>query len=167
MSDDVPGLGEVTYNELRRMAAANFRGGGGGSLQPTALVHEAWMKVARHQPELFADRGHFLSVAARAMRQILIDHARARGAVKRGGDRVQVSLTGLSADADAVVDVLAVDAALSELAALDPRRARVVELKFFGGLTTTEIAPLVDASVATVERDWRGARAWLQARLAG
>lgn len=167
MGDDSVGLGEATYNQLRRIAAASFRGGGPVSLQPTALVHEAWMKVARHQPELFSDRGHFLSVAARAMRQILIDHVRAKNAVKRGGDQVQVTLTGLSSDAGEVVDLLALDRALSALAELDPRRAQVVELKFFGGLTTEEIAAAVNASVATVERDWRGARAWLQAQLQG
>lgn len=165
MSDS--NLGDITYNQLRRIAAASFRGGGGLSLQPTALVHEAWMKVAEYRPDVLQDRGHFMSLAARAMRQILLDHVRARGAQKRGGDRVQVTLTGLSAaDTDTVVDLLALDTALRQLAELDPRRAQVVELKFFGGLTMPEIAEAVDASVATVERDWRGARAWLQVQLA-
>jgi RNA polymerase sigma factor (TIGR02999 family) len=161
-----PSLGEVTYNQLRRIAAASFRGSNGISLQPTALVHEAWMKVAQHQPEVFANRGHFMSLAARAMRQILIDHVRAKGAQKRGGDRVQVTLTGLRVEeTETVVDLLALDAALRELSTLDARRAQVVELKFFAGLTMPEIAEAVDASVATVERDWRGARAWLQVQL--
>lgn len=164
MEEQNAALGAVTYNQLRRIAAASFRGGS-TSMQPTALVHEAWMKVAQHQPDVFADRGHFISLAARAMRQILIDHVRAKGASKRGGGQLQVTLTGLTADTDEVVDLLALDDALRQLSQLDERRARVVELKFFGGMTMPEIAKAVDASVATVERDWRGARAWLQAAL--
>lgn len=165
MEEENLSLGAVTYNQLRRIAAASFRGNGSTSLQPTALVHEAWMKVARHQPGVFSDRGHFMSLAARAMRQILIDHVRAKGASKRGGGQLQVTLTGLTADTDEVVDLLALDEALRQLSALDERRARVVELKFFGGMTMPEIAAALGASVATVERDWRGARAWLQTTL--
>ncbi len=159
-------LGEQTYQQLRRMAAANFRGGGDITLQPTALVHEAWMKILKGQPEVLADRAHFLSLAARAMRQILIDQARARRALKRGGGQVHVTLSGVGGEAESASDVIAVDTALKALAELDPRRAQVVELRFFGGLSTAEIAEVVGASVATVERDWRAARAWLAAQLA-
>lgn len=158
-------LGEVTYQQLRRIAAARFRGQGPITLQPTALVHEAWEKISAASPEVLSDRNHFLSLAARAMRQILIDQARARGAQKRGGGQVQVSLSGVAAADEAVGDVLALDTALTELAEVDPRRAGVVELRFFGGLTVPEVAEATGSSVATVERDWRAARAWLQARL--
>lgn len=158
------GLGQATYNQLRRMAASGMRGHE-AILQPTAVVHEAWMKISKSRPELFEDRGHFMSLAARAMRQIVVDHARAQATSKRGGDRVQVTLSGIESDAQEVLDVLAIDGQLKDLAALDPRRARVVELKFFGGMTTQEIARTLGASPTTVERDWRSARAWLRARL--
>ncbi|MEZ4475637.1 MAG: ECF-type sigma factor [bacterium] len=166
MSDDTPrDLGDLTYQQLRRIAAARMRVPGNITLQPTALVHEVWLKVADQAGHL--EREHFLSLAARAMRQIIIDHARARGAAKRGGGQLQVSLTGVAAAADggALTDVLALDAVLTRLAELDPRRARVVELRFFGGLTNEEIARETGSSVATVERDWRAARAWLHAQL--
>lgn len=168
MQSEHLGLGQATYNQLRRMAAANMQGQA-ALLQPTAVVHEAWMKVARHRPDIFADRAHFLSLAARAMRQIIVDHARARAAVKRGGDRVQVSLSGVdeATGDDELHDVLTINAQLDALAEVDPRRARVVELKFFGGMTTPEIAAALEASVSTVERDWRIARAWLRSQLAG
>ncbi len=160
-------MGEQTYAQLRCMAAAGMRDHR-ALFQPTALVHEAWMKIARHRPEEFRDRDHFRSLAARAMRQLLIDQARARSAHKRGGDPVQVTLSGIgAAGADEVVDVLSVDAALRALAEVDPRRAQVVELRFFGGLTVPEIAEATGASVATVERDWRAARAWLRVHLEG
>ena len=158
------GLGQETYGQLRRIAAANMRGQA-AILQPTAVVHEAWMKIAKNRPDLFSDRGHFMSLAARAMRQIVIDHARAQATSKRGGDRVQVTLSGIESNADEVVDVLAIDAQLRSLAELDPRRARVVELKFFGGMTTLEIAQVLEASPTTVEREWRAARAWLRIKL--
>ena len=158
------GLGQETYNHLRRIAAAGMRGHA-AILQPTAVVHEAWMKIADSSPEVFRDRNHFLSLAARAMRQIVIDHARAQATSKRGGDRVQVTLSGIQSDADEVLDVLAIDAQLCTLAELDPRRARVVELKFFGGMTTAEIAQVLAASPTTVEREWRAARAWLRIKL--
>ncbi|MCB9526265.1 MAG: sigma-70 family RNA polymerase sigma factor [Myxococcales bacterium] len=158
-------LGEKTYQQLRRMAAARFRNQGPITLQPTALVHEAWMKISGADPA--TDREHFLARAAQAMRQVLIDQARARGAQKRGGDQVRVSLSGAEgAGTDGgLADVLALDQALAALAQVDARRAQVVELRFFGGLEMSEVAEVVGVSLATAERDWRAARAWLQVQL--
>ncbi|MCA9542254.1 MAG: sigma-70 family RNA polymerase sigma factor [Myxococcales bacterium] len=164
MTDDAP-LGPETYQALRRIAAARMRGRQAVTLQPTALVHEAWAKIGAGRAGI--ERGHFLALAARAMRQVIIDRARARQAAKRGGGRVQVTLASTPGDAgEGLVDVLAVDEALTRLAELDPRRARVVELRFFGGMSTAEIAEAMGQSTATVERDWRAARAWLQVHLA-
>ena len=163
MSNDTPrDLGELTYQQLRRIAAARMRVPGNITLQPTALVHEVWLKVADQAAHL--EREHFLSLAARAMRQIIIDHARARGAAKRGGGQLQVSLTGLATPADGggLTDVLALDAVLTRLAELDPRRARVVELRYFGGLTLEQTAEVVGIHTSTVSAEWAHARAWLR-----
>jgi len=158
-------LSEETYTALRRIAHAHMARGGRMALQPTSVVHEVWLRIGAAGADL--ERQHFLSLAARAMRQVVIDHARAQAAQKRGGDRVQVTLSDVGAEGDsgALVDVLALDAALQQLAALDPRRARVVELKFFGGMQNAEIAAELGTSTATVERDWRAARAWLHTQL--
>jgi len=156
---------EDVYAHLRAVAGTYFRGRAANhTLQPTALVHEAWLRMAKSDSAP-TDREHFMAVAARAMRQILVDHARRRGAQKRGGDRERISLTGLPGDAPGELDVLAVDAALTELAQLNERQARIVELRFFGGLTVPETADALDVSVATVEKDWRRARAWLYGKL--
>lgn len=165
--DDQPrDLGTATYIELRRLAAARMRGSQGVTLQPTALVHEAWAKVGGTSGAL--ERKHFMALAARAMRQVIIDHARAKQADKRGGKQVQVSLVdGMLAASGGVIDAIALDAALTRLAELSERQAKVVEMRFFGGMSVPEVAAALEVSTATVEREWRSSRAWLHAHLAG
>jgi RNA polymerase sigma factor (TIGR02999 family) len=158
----------AAYDELRRLAAHLQRREAGVTLDPTGLVNEAWIKLSR-SPEL-ADTSplHFKRIAARAMRQVLVESARRRHAGKRGGpDRVAITLDDDLADLTAMAaDVLHLNAALDELGRSHPRPAVVVEARFFGGLTTSEIASTLDISEATVLRDWRTARAWLAAELA-
>ncbi len=152
----------TAYEELRRLARAVQRDDARASLSPSTLVNEAWLKLAG-SPEL-ADTSplHFRRIAARAMRQVLVEAARRRQAGKRGGDAVRVTLDeARDAAGGASADVLALDAALEELAALSPRQAAVVESRFFGGFDVRETAALLDISEATVQRDWRAARAWL------
>lgn len=156
----------LVYAELRRMAAARLRGAGpGASLQPTALVHEVYLRLAGGEGVQWNDRAHFFAVASRAMRQIVVDAARRRESLKRGGAEVLVSLDdAIAADADGErrdVDVVALDRALERLAEADESQARLVELRFFGGLTLEEIAAVSNISHATVKRRWRLARAWL------
>ncbi len=135
------------------------------TLQPTALVHEAWLRVGR-QAERYANRETFLAAAATAIRRVLIDHARRRTAERRGGGALRVGFEGLALpDGVADGDVLAVDEVLAQLAGFAPDQARVVELRFFGGLTNPEIARVLEISETTVERRWRIARAWLRSRL--
>jgi RNA polymerase sigma factor (TIGR02999 family) len=130
------------------------------TLQPTALVNEAFLRLAGADVS-FADRAHFLRAASQAMRRVLVDHARARNAAKRAGNlRVTID-EGLVAQDDQTIDLLVLDDALNRLAAAEPRWARVVELRFFGGLEITEVATALDISPATAKRDWRFARAWL------
>jgi len=160
----------LVYERMRAMAGRWFRGQGAqATLQPTALVHEAYLHLVDQTSADWKDRAHFLAVAAIAMRQIVIQRARARSASKRGGGWNRVELdgqatprTGGSAD-----DVLALDEALARLAKLNARHARVVELRFFGGLTTEEVAAVLDVSTRTVELDWRASRAWLKGALDG
>ncbi|MGD8376112.1 MAG: sigma-70 family RNA polymerase sigma factor [Acidobacteriota bacterium] len=153
----------LVYEELRRVAGRQRRGG--ETLRPTALVHEAYMRLKGHAGQ-FENRIHFFAAAATTMRRLLVDHARARGRLKRGGGAVQVELDeGLIAGRDATAEVLALDEALEKLAALDPRKARIVELRFFAGLNYDEIAAAVGSSPATVGRDLRFARAWLKSEL--
>lgn len=164
---DDPGAFEallpLVYAELRQLAAGRLRHERPDhTLQPTALVHEAYLKLAGGAARPYADRGHFFRVAARAMRQVLVDHARARRTAKRQAIPAPV-LT--APDGDGLDDLLAVDAALEKLAALDPRQARVIELRFFAGLGVEETASALDVSPATVKRDWLVARAWLQREL--
>ncbi len=160
-SDD---LARLLYGELRDMAkVAMGKGGAGQTLQPTALVHEAWLKLAQQDGVDWENRSHFIRVAATAMRTILVDRARARGAIKRGGGRRPLELD----DSLAVTEedsglLLEVHEALERLAELDPDLARVAELHCFMGLTNADIAEVLDTSQRTVERDWRAARAWLQ-----
>jgi RNA polymerase sigma factor (TIGR02999 family) len=138
----------------------------GHSLQPTALVHEVYLRLIKADHLTFTNRAHFFAVAARLMRQILVDHARRHQAGKRGSDLTRVALEDASAPASAAsVDVLALDEALHDLATLEDRLCRVVELKFFAGLTIEETAAALDVSHATVERDWMVAKAWLHDRL--
>ena len=152
------------YQELRRLAAAYMsREREGHTLQPTALVHETYLKLIDQRKVDWKNRAHFFGLAAEIMRRILVNHARDRRAAKRGGNEEKISLTvaidSLSSKPDFVV--LALNEALERLAAIDARKARVVELKFFGGLKTDEIAEVLQISDATVERDWTFARAWL------
>lgn len=158
------------YDQLRGMAAACLRQERADhTLQPTALVHEVWMKLADQTKAEFADRGHYLAVAAMAMRRVLVDHARGKNRVKRGGgaERVMVDSLLLSPEAgpSTEVDVVALDEALQRLAALDERQAKIVELRFFADMTVPEVAAAIGVSVGTVETDWRMARAWLHREL--
>jgi RNA polymerase sigma factor (TIGR02999 family) len=157
----------VVYDELRRLAAAYLRREGRGhTLQPTALAHEAWLRMVDATRVDWRDRAQFLAIAARMMRHVLVDHARAKKAAKRGGGRERVTMADAAAPSGPVaLDVLDVDEALKELADLDSRKARVVELRFFGGLTEKEAAHALGVSATTVEDDWRFARAWLHRRL--
>jgi RNA polymerase sigma factor (TIGR02999 family) len=162
----------VVYAELKAIARQVFRRERGNhTLQPTALVHEAWVKLAGGAATSFRDRAHFFAVASQAMRQVLVDHARGRAADKRGGGAERLQLVEELVPAPDVgptfADVLAVDEALSRFAAHDPERARLVELRFFGGLTLEEAAEVLGVSVPTVKRDWRVARAFLARELAG
>lgn len=150
------------YAQLRAIAGRYLQGQRDHTLQPTALVNEAYLKLDGRDTASFENREHFMAVAARAMRQILVDHARRKTAEKRGGGAIRTTLSKLSVDdQDKAMDVLAIDEALTRLSELNPRHAQVVELKFFGGMTTPELARALDVSVATVERDWMKARAWL------
>lgn len=165
----VDSLLPVVYQELRRLAAAYIRRERPGhTLQPTALVHEAYLRLMKDRPDRWQNRAHFCAIAARAMRQILIERARARGAQKRGGGGPRVTLEeALVAGEAPSVDLLALDEALQRLAALDPMHARLVELRFFGGLTVEETAEALDMSPATVKRHWSAARAWLAREMGG
>ncbi len=167
---DAQAMGDLLpllYDELRRLAAASMRRQRQDhTLQPTALVNEAYLKLAGQQGLSFAHRAGFFALAATVMRKLLVDHARAHNAAKRGGDAVRVTLdeeiAGLpSRD----VDFADLDDALLELGRLDERQARIVELRFFAGLGIEEAAAALDLSPATVKREWATARAWLHRRL--
>ena len=163
-TDALDELLPLVYQELRRMAAAELRRGGGATtLQPTVLVHEAYLKLLGGIDLGFGGRAHFFGAAARAMRQIVVDHYRARKAHKRGGNEERVTLDSQVAPAGvaSAEEVLAVDQAFAKLEAAYPRHAEVVLLSYFGGLSHQEIAELRGTSVRTVEREWRFARAWL------
>lgn len=156
------------YSELREIADRLLRGEMvGHTLQPTALVHEAWFKLAGPSAPQPVDRAHFLALAARAMRQVLVDHARRRRTLKRGGAVVDLTIAddrlGFSIPID---DLISVDDALTRLAERSERLARVVELRFFAGLSEEEVASALGVTVRTVQRDWVKARAWLHAHLA-
>jgi RNA polymerase sigma factor (TIGR02999 family) len=157
----------LVYDELRRLASSYMRRERAGhTLQATALVHETFLQLISGAGADWKDRAHLLGVAANAMRQILILHARRARAQKRGGGRIRVTLGGLADDRGArELDLLDVDELLRRLEALDERKARVVELRFFGGLTHNEIAELLSVSPKTVEADWYMARAWLRGEL--
>ena len=158
----------LVYAELRRLAAHYLKGERPGqTLQPTALVHEAYLKLLKDRPERWQNRAHFCAIAAHSMRQVLIERARARDALKRGGGQPRVTFDeGLpAAAAERPIDVIALDAALERLAALDPHQARIVELRYFGGLSIEETADAMGISPATVKRHWAVARAWLAKEL--
>ena len=152
---------EAVYDELRRVARRHLRGERDHSLAPTALVHEAYLKLVDQRRVRWQNRAHFFGIAAELMRRILVDHARARAAAKRGKDRT-VHLDDVDAATPPLdVDILALDAALDKLGALDARQSKLVELRFFAGLTVEEIAVALDVAPITVKRDWAHARAWL------
>jgi RNA polymerase sigma-70 factor, ECF subfamily len=157
------GLTGLVYEELRGLAAAYIRRERTGhSLQPTALVHEAFLRLIDAEGVEVRDKRHFFAIAANTMRRVLVEHARARNAAKRGGGVQRVTLAGLQAPSpDADTEVVALDEALERLAQIDPRQARIVELRFFGGLTVEEVAESLGLSKRTVEGDWALARAWL------
>jgi RNA polymerase sigma-70 factor, ECF subfamily len=156
----------LLYDELRAIARHHMRAERvDHTLAPTALVHEAWLRLHARDASAFKDRSHFLRTASQVMRHILVDHARARRAVKRDGG-IKVTLDpALAGETTSIVDLLALDDALSRLEAAEPRWARVVELRFFAGFEITEIAALLDLSVSTVKRDWQFARAWMATNL--
>ena len=171
---DREALGRVLpqiYDELRALAAQHLRKERPGhTLQATALVNEAFLRLSGRERVHVEARVQFFAVAAQAMRRVLVDHARRRQADKRGGSETPVPLTEVAEaalTASPLVDVLDVDEALTRLAALDERQARVVELKFFAGMEVEEIAAALDVSASTVQREWRMARAWLRHQLAG
>jgi RNA polymerase sigma factor (TIGR02999 family) len=162
-------LFELLYDELRRLARSQLRREDPGhTLSATALTHEAWFRLSAQTRTQWKNRGHFLAVAATMMRRILVNHAEAKRAAKREADLVALTLSGIEQLAGTPDrDVVAVHEALLAFEALDARAAKVVELRFFGGLEIEEIAEVLGTSPATVKRDWTLARAWLQRELSG
>jgi RNA polymerase sigma factor (TIGR02999 family) len=159
-------LFSVTYEELRRLASQVKRSDWNASLSPTTLVNEAWMKLAASPPFRSTSPLHFKRIAARAMRQVLVEAARRRHAARRGGeDATFVSFDESIGHAAAAHDLLALDGALHDLARINPRQAAMVECRYFGGLDVVETAALLEVSEATIHRDWRAARAWLEAQI--
>ena len=161
-------LAQAVYPELRQIASRFLHSERGHhTLEPNALVNELWIRLMGGEAIGYQDRAHFFAIAANTMRRILIDHARARVADKRGGLQDQVTLTAVEGWNPIAQneDILSLDLALSKLERADPRAARVVELRFFGGLQEEEVAEVLGVSIITVKRDWKVARAWLSARL--
>lgn len=156
-------LFSVTYEELRRLASSVRRSHPEASLSPTTLVNEAWVKLAASPSFATTSRLHFKRIAARAMRQVLVEAARRRNAQKRGGAEgvTRVTFDDSQEAVSCGKDLLALDSALDELARIQPRQALMVESRFFGGLDVTETATLLNVSEATILRDWRAAKAWL------
>jgi RNA polymerase sigma-70 factor, ECF subfamily len=153
----------LVYSELRRLARRRLRGESAHTLRTTGLVHEAYLRLIDQRQAHWQGRAQFFALAAQLMRRILLDHARARHAAKRGGGVVRVALheaEELSTDAEAA-ELVRLDEALGRLAALDPEQGRIVELRYFGGLTVEETAAVLGASPATIKREWSHARAWL------
>lgn len=158
----------IIYEELRRVAdRAMRRESPGHSLQPTALLHEAYLKLVDQDRAVYRSRAHFFAIAAQVMRRILVDHARERLAAKRGGGAIQVTLDGVVAGAEgsASLDVIVLHDALDALGAIDPFQARLVEMRYFSGLNIEETAEALDVSPATVKREWVIARSWLRRAL--
>jgi len=157
----------LVYGELRRLAGHYLRRERKDhTLQPTALVHEAYMRLAAQDRVQWRNRSHFMGVAAQLMRRVLVDHARADQAVKRGGLNTMVPIDEVNPGGDAPsVDLFALDEALTKLATFDARQAKVIELRYFGGLTVEEVAEVMDLSPATVKREWQMARAWIHREL--
>ncbi len=163
----VDGLVPVVYEQLRKLARRPLAGQRRGhSLQTVDLVDEAYLKLAHCEGAGWTSRAHFVSVASRAMRCILVDHARRRGYAKRGRNPIRVSLgDGEPGSEPASAEIIAVHEALTRLAELDPRKSQIVELRYFGGLADEEIAELIGLSTRTVKREWRWAKAWLYREL--
>jgi len=167
---NIDGMVEDVYAELRRLADRYVRRERAKSVQATELVHEAYLRLAKDAPVRWENRAHFIAIAAISMRRLLVERARARGASKRGGARVQVTLDeGLLAGGDVhhVVDLIALDRALTRLASIDESQAKIVELRYFGGLSIEETAEALSISPATVKRHWTIAKAWLLRELQG
>lgn len=158
----------LVYDRLHRIAERHVRHERPGhTLQPTAIVHEAYLKLVDQPVENWQNRVHFFAVASRVMRQILVDYARRRAALKRGGGKAACLVETEAVTTPRGIDVIAVDQALERLSGLDPEQAQIVEMRFFGGLTVDEAATALDVSTATVNRKWVSARAWLHRELAG
>ncbi|HSO75207.1 MAG TPA: sigma-70 family RNA polymerase sigma factor [Blastocatellia bacterium] len=153
----------VVYEELRRLASSYMRHERSGhTLQTSALVNEAYMRLVDYRQMQWQSRAHFFAVAAQAMRRVLVDHARKQRFAKRGGGAVKVSLDeSLAVSQKQAADLIALDDALTDLEAIDPRKSRIVELRYIGGLNIEETAEVLDISPATVQREWRAAKAWL------
>lgn len=163
---EIEGLISEVYDHLRGLAARYQRQRPQDSIQPTVLVHEAWLRLSGWEGR-FESEGHFKAVAAKAMRQILLDRARRRMADKRGGGAlVRTTISGLQTE-DAPVDLIDLDAALSELEELDALGARIVEMRYLGGLSVTETAEVLGMSRSAVQKSWRLSRAWLESRMSG
>ncbi|HEV2245062.1 MAG TPA: sigma-70 family RNA polymerase sigma factor [Terriglobia bacterium] len=162
-------LAPLVYRELHQIAGRLMaRERPNHTLQTTALVNEAYVRLVDARQVSWQDRAHFFAICARAMRQILVDHARSRGSAKRGGGQVSIELEeGLAATASPEASLLALDEALQRLEALDPRKSRVVEMRYFGGLSVEETAEALKVSAETVRRDWKMAQAWLHRELSG
>ena len=162
-------LTPAVYEELRRLAKRHMAGQRRGhTLQTRDLIAEAYLKLVNLQETGWKDRIHFFAVASRAMRSVLVDYARRRGYAKRGGNPIRVSLSEAEQTSEQKsAEVIAVDEALSRLAALDPRKSQIVELRYFGGLSVEESAELLGLSSRTIKREWRWAKAWLYRELAG
>lgn len=163
-----PELSLEVYQQLRRIARRHLvRWGEGATVSPTTMVHEAWMRLSANDGEFWNDQAHFMAVASRAMRQLLVDRARRRTAAKRGGGAVHVTDEDIAGEDEGLsrLTVLAVDQALGSLAQHDPVLERVVECRFFAGLSTAETAQALGRSMRSIERDWARARAYLQVAL--
>jgi len=156
----------LVYDELRRLAGRYMRRENQGhTLQTSALINEAYLRLVDQKSVQWQNRAHFFGVAAQLMRRILVDHARSRLRAKRGGGAQMVSLVESGATSEEVAEVIALDVALKDLAEMDPRKSQIVEMKFFGGLTTEEMAEVLKVTSRTVEREWRKAKAWLNRAL--
>jgi len=161
--DALDKLMPMVYDELRRIAHRYIRRQAAGqTLQTTAVVHEAYMRLAGQDDVAWQNRAHFYGVCAQVMRGLLVDRARARGAAKRGGGQFKVSVVDdLASKSNSDIDIVALDEALERLAAIDPRKARIVELRYFGGLTVEETGSFLELSPITIKREWLKAKAWL------
>lgn len=166
-ADALDSLIPIVYTELRKLARRQLKGERSEhSLQPTALTHEAFLRLFGTQHVDWQNRAHFFAVASQLMRRVLVEHARKRRAVKRGGEPERVVLDDNNTPADGYdVDVVALNEALNQLEALDSRQSRIVELRYFGGLSVEETAEVLELSPATVKRDWRVAKLWLRRAL--